>query len=73
MAVMADCLSKADFEKFWNVARGNGGFELGLEPARVPGALLQWLEDPREDDDLGDKLVRGILAANPSWASPALF
>ena len=73
MAVMADCLSKADFEKFWNVARGNGGFELALEPARVPGALLQWLEDPREDDDLGDKLVRGILAANPSWASPALF
>ena len=73
LAVMADSLSKASYTKFWSVAYGNGGFNLSLQPASVPGELLAWIEDPRQDDDLGDRLVKEILSEHPDWAVPALF
>ena len=71
LASMADCLSKAAFSKFWQLAYEGGGYGLGLEPAWVPSELLAWVENPREDDDLGDRLVRQVLERAPSWASPA--
>ena len=71
LAVMADCLSKAAFSKFWRTAYENGGFDLPLEPAWVPSELVAWLEDPKEDDDLGERIVRQVLLRSSSWIPPA--
>ena len=58
-ADMADALSKAAFQRFWDLNdRENLG--LGLEPAWVPPQLCAWLENPQEDDALGDRILAGI-------------
>ena len=61
LAVMADCLSKAAFGKFWTEANAQGGYDLPLEFEPVPRQLLRWIQDPKEDDDLGDRLVKDVL------------
>ena len=71
LAVMADCLSKAAFGKFWREAYSLGGLDLPLDLARVPSVLTKWIQDPVEDDDLGDRLVRQIGKENPSWGPSA--
>ena len=55
-ADMADALSKSDLTRFWRVADG-GGFHLPHRQAAVPAELLRWLEFPREDDRLGERLL----------------
>ena len=73
MAVMADCLSKAAFHKFWEEAYKLGGLDLDIQPAAVSKELLDWIQRPCEDDDLGDRLVKEILSSNPGWAPPCSF
>ena len=73
MAVMADCLSKAAFDKFWQEAYKQGGCELPRLPATVSKELLRWVQKPQEDDDLGDKLVKEIVTRNPGYAPSCLL
>ena len=65
LASMADALSKADFTRFWGVARQYGGF--GLPPCSLlaPGPLRDWLERPRPDFDLGRRLLLDIAERTP--------
>ena len=52
-AVIADCLSKADFKKFYELMPNRK-----VSPARIPIALLQWIDDPSEDTKLGQKMLK---------------
>ena len=52
-AVIADCLSKADFKKFYELMPNRK-----LNPAKIPLALLEWINDPVEDTKLGQKILR---------------
>ena len=52
-AVIADCLSKADFKRFYELMPNRK-----LNPAKIPVALLEWINDPREDTKLGQKILR---------------
>ena len=52
-AVIADCLSKADFKQFYEMMP-----ERRLNPARIPSALLRWINDPAEDLKLGQKILK---------------
>jgi hypothetical protein len=54
-AVAADALSKADFGRFREVAG-----DLPHDPLWVPRAILAWIQDPKRDDDLGDKILREL-------------
>ena len=51
--IIADCLSKADFKQFYDLMP-----ERKLEPARIPAALLRWINDPTEDTKLGQKILK---------------
>ena len=62
-AVLADALSKGLGMRFWGLARDAQGFNLPLQPAWIPGALLWWAEHPSPDFGLGEKLLREIAAA----------
>ena len=55
-AVMADALSKGEFGRFPAVAAA-AGWGLRTEPARVPGEILRWLADPKDDDELGGRIL----------------
>ena len=56
-AVMADCLSKADFNGFRRTAL-EAGWGLDVGPGRIPGSVLRWLENPVVDDQLGGTILR---------------
>ena len=56
-AVMADCLSKADFNGFRRTAF-EAGWGLDVGPGRIPGSVLRWLENPVVDDQLGGSILR---------------
>jgi hypothetical protein len=58
-ADMADALSKADFCRFRRIGVG-AGWPLAVGPAWVPASLLDWLSDPRADEDLGSRLLADI-------------
>jgi len=58
-AIMADQLSKARFLDFRNTAR-SAGQELRLAPARIPPALLAWLDKPSPCDSLGAAILQDI-------------
>lgn len=58
-AEMADALSKGAFDRFWQIAK-TAHSELSLEPAWVPPQLTSWLENPREDEQLGDRILAEI-------------
>lgn len=58
-ADMADALSKGAFNRFWKIARSSHCC-LGLEPDWVPPQLTAWLENPREDERLGDRILAEI-------------
>ena len=58
-ADMADALSKGAFQRFWDL-NNRESLSLGLEPAWVPPQLSAWLEHPREDDALGDRILAEI-------------
>jgi len=61
-AVMADALSKADFNGFRRTVLG-ASWSLQSEPARVPAPILQWLASPVVDDDLGHKILQYICVS----------
>jgi len=63
-AVLADALSKAEFGKFREVA-AEASWPLALEPARIHGCLLQWLDKPTVDFDLASKLLAEIAEHEP--------
>ena len=58
-ASMADAVSKGDFPRFHNLA-----WEEGIKPdknsAVVPAAVLRWIHDPKEDDNLGSKILEEL-------------
>ena len=65
LARMADALSKSDMNRFWGVSAEFGGFGLPWEPLPVPRALLHWLRHPRQDFDLGRRLLSELAASGP--------
>lgn len=66
MADMADALSKGSFGRFWAAADREGDVGLPLFPAHVPGVLKRWVEDPRSDEALGDKLLEEMARGGAS-------
>lgn len=52
-AVMADALSKAD----WNRFKIAGGHKLDLQPGKIPRALLKWCQQPVVDEQLGSRII----------------
>ena len=65
MASMSDALSKADFARFWGIANRFGGFGLPSVSLPVPPALLAWVRQPKEDFDLGRRLLLDIAEHGP--------
>ena len=51
--IVADAISKADFDTLDRLMP-----DKNEDPCRVPRTLLQWINDPREDIKLGDKILR---------------
>ena len=58
-ATLADHLSKASFSKFWSLATLSR-LSLPVDPAWVPPSLLSWINNPIEDDSLGDKILTDL-------------
>ena len=65
-AVLADCLSKGHFGKFYDVARINN-YKLDPDMAWVPRALMKWISNPVEDDDLGKKILEELSNITPIY------
>ena len=63
-ANMADALSKADFDRFWQLD-ALSGMGCGIEQAYVPVSLLAWLEHPVPVEDLGQRIVADLRRAAP--------
>jgi hypothetical protein len=61
---IADALSKADFQRARDTAQLNG-WQLQLEPERVPVSLLRWIDKPVPDDDLADRILKELARAGP--------
>jgi hypothetical protein len=57
-SVIADALSKADFPVLWNARRRWG---LPLSMCCIPPPILCWLDSPRLDEDLGQKILCHIM------------
>ena len=55
-AVMADAISKADFNLFRRTALEHR-WPLAVGPARVPGTLLRWIDQPVVSDSLGHEIL----------------
>ena len=51
--VAADVLTKADFKTFYRLMP-----KRNVNPARVPKAIVKWIQDPTEDLELGDKILK---------------
>ena len=64
LAVMADALSKAAFGRFWQTAQ-QAGFSSNLKQLEVPQALLEWVENPTADFNLGRKLLVELSKRGP--------
>ena len=58
-AILADALSKADFNMFWNLTLQHQ-LPMPVEQAWVPPHLLQWVHNPIADDYLGNKILKDI-------------
>ena len=65
LASMADALSKADFRRFWALANEEVPGEMPLEPLEVPEALMRWVIHPKEDWDLGRRILRDLHSQEP--------
>ena len=61
---MADAASKADFRRFWQLARSEG-LEMELDMAWVPQAVKRWIDNPVEDDFLGRKILLELALYMP--------
>jgi len=62
--ILADDLSKGLFSRFQANAAA-AGWEIDNLPAPVPRALLQWIESPTVDDDLGCRILTELSANSP--------
>ena len=51
--IIADLLSKAAFSDFYDLMP-----ERKLSPARIPAALLRWINNPVEDTKLGQRILK---------------
>lgn len=58
-ADLADALSKGAFNRFWDLNRTSDS-PLGIEPGWISPHLTAWLENPKEDDLLGDRILSDI-------------
>ena len=58
-AVMADAISKADFNLFRRTALA-ARWPLAVGPAKVPVSLLRWIDRPVVSDDLGQEILEEI-------------
>ena len=58
-AKMADSLSKGNFNEFRRTALASG-WALAVAPACVPGQILAWLQNPRDDEDLGQRILQEL-------------
>jgi len=58
-AVLADLLSKGRAREFRETARA-GGLEFPAAPLQIPVEILQWVQDPTGDDQLGTRLLRRL-------------
>ena len=63
-AILADALSKANFNFFWAFAR-ESQWPVLLEPARLPLPLLAWIDKPTPDMNLADKILIELAKSNP--------
>ena len=61
--ILADDLSKGLFGRFKTNA-ATAGWELNNLPATIPRALLQWVDNPVVDDDLGQRILLELSADN---------
>ena len=52
-SVIADCLSKADFGRFYQLMPNRN-----TNPSKIPLPLLQWIHNPKEDTKLGKKILQ---------------
>ena len=51
----ADALSKTQFSKFRKLVP-----EANVEPGRIPSEIVKWIENPREDRYLGERILKEI-------------
>ena len=58
-ATLADCLSKAAFNKFWNIAKLEK-LTFPLDMAKVPKVLMKWILNPKTDDSLGHRILKEL-------------
>ena len=61
-AIMADQLSKADHDGFRRSALA-ASWALEVAPATIPTTVLQWINDPVVDDDLGEKILKELASS----------
>ena len=54
-AVIADHLSKANFQQFYELMPNRK-----TDPSKLPLPLLQWINEPKEDTRLGQKILRDM-------------
>ena len=51
----ADALSKADFREFRTEMPG-----MNMDPGKIPRSFLMWVQDPKEDLQLGHNILKEI-------------
>ena len=64
-AEMSDALSKGHFLRFWDICKTSEEFDLPLSMAWVPKQLMKWIMDPKEDDNLGGRILEEIAPYTP--------
>jgi hypothetical protein len=62
--ILADYLSKGQFCRFKDYAAA-AGWMLDRLPAAIPPAVLAWVANPTDDDDLGQRILRDISSHMP--------
>ncbi len=63
-AILADALSKADFQNFFRVA-DSAHWPVQTISAPISPPILAWIQNPLEDDDLGTRILNHISRHTP--------
>ena len=61
---LADHLSKGNFGECRQLAR-QCGWPLAVEPARLPVALVRWIDRPEPDRELGQRILEELARGQP--------
>ena len=61
---MADHLSKGNFLECRRLAQ-QCGWPLAVEPARLPAALVRWIDKPEPDRGLGHRILEELARGQP--------